>query len=111
MRTLTLVSMLCLAPVFLVACGSGSGGLPSCQGAGEADSACNTCLMNNCSVAAASYDSDCGAYAACLAKCKCSDFSCLEDCNGSASAQCQAAMTAASQCFVSSCRSECSPPF
>jgi len=112
LRTIALLSTLCLAPALFAACSSGSGGvtLPSCKGSGEGmlSAACQSCVTSSCASQVSGQESACGTYNACYEACQCNDTSCLSGCMSKATSACQQALAQFGVCLESSCKTECS---
>ncbi len=105
----TLAIVISLVPLFSVACGGSTSGVPNCEGSGSASisSACSSCLTSNCGSEVSTAEGDCGAYDSCVEGCMCSDTACLTGCESKATAQCASDLAAVAACEEKSCASAC----
>ena len=67
---------------------------------------CQSCALANCSTQQSAFMMDCEGVSACVSKCQCSDFTCIETCVA-ASSTCEPAIRSLDQCLNTSCDQGC----
>ncbi len=127
-RLSRLIPAVLAAAVTTVACGSsatsGSATMttfvcPETDPTSPQNSACRSCASSQCNSdlttafgsdwASDEYAGTCASYVECIARCGCSDGTCVTNCFGAVSGDCMSALSGVSTCFSQLCGTPCNP--